>query len=107
MPAAKPSRKTAKAAAKAEPKTAHQKELKADSKADKPTARSEAKSDGHTLNGIPLRRKSIWAVDTDSPQFRAARKRDAQALRETTDDRDSMQFLDAVLNEKDVQKWWN
>jgi hypothetical protein len=88
--AAKPSRKTAQksAPAKAPPK-------------------SEAKGDAATLNGIPLRRKSIWAVDTDSPQFRAARKRDAQALRDTTDDRDSMQFIDAVLADKDVQKWWN
>lgn len=67
----------------------------------------DPKADAPTLNGIPLRRKSVWAIDTDSPQFRAARKRDAQALREKPDDRDSMQFIDAVLAEKDMQKWWN
>jgi Protein of unknown function (DUF3018) len=66
----------------------------------------DAKTEGLTLNGIPLRRKSVWAIDTDSPQFRTARKRDAQALRENADDRDSMQFIDAVLAEKDMEKWW-
>ena len=60
-----------------------------------------------TLNGIPLRRKTVWAIDTSSPQFRAARKRDAQALRAKPDNGDAMQFIEAVLADKDVQKWWN
>jgi len=64
------------------------------------------KADGPVLNGIPLRQKTVWSVDTNSPQFRAARRRDAQAWREHPDDRDSMQFMDAVLGEKDVDKWW-
>jgi antidote-toxin recognition MazE-like antitoxin len=60
-----------------------------------------------TLNGIPLRRKTVWAIDTDSPEFRAARKRDAKALRKKADNGDGLQFIEAVLAEKDVQKWWN
>jgi hypothetical protein len=68
--------------------------------------KSDAKAATPTVNGIPLRRTTIWAIDTDSPQFRAARRRDAQALRDKPDDRDSMQFIDAVLAEKDMEKWW-
>jgi hypothetical protein len=60
-----------------------------------------------TLNGIPLRQKTVWAIDTDSPEFRAARKRDAKALRKKPDNGDGLQFIEAVLAEKDVQKWWN
>jgi hypothetical protein len=60
-----------------------------------------------TLNGIPLRRKTVWAIDTDSSEFRAARKRDAKALRKKPDNGDGLQFIEAVLAEKDVQKWWN
>jgi hypothetical protein len=59
------------------------------------------------LNGIPLRRKTVWAIDTDSSEFRAARKRDAKALRKKPDNGDGLQFIEAVLAEKDVQKWWN
>ena len=70
-------------------------------------AKVEAKIGALTLNGIPLRRKTVWAIDTDSPEFRAARKRDAKALREKPDNGDGMQFIEAVLAEKDVQKWWN
>jgi hypothetical protein len=60
-----------------------------------------------TLNGIPLRQKTVWAIDTDSAEFRAARKRDAKALRKKPDNGDGLQFIEAVLAEKDVQKWWN
>ena len=67
----------------------------------------DAQVESLTLNGIPLRRKTVWAIDTDSTQFRAARKRDAQALRQSPDDRDSMQFSEALLADKDMQKWWN
>ena len=102
-------------AAKPKPKRTHEKaparaQVVAKPKPEKPKPdkpKPDAKADAPTLNGIPLRRKSVWAIDTDSPQFRAARKRDAQTLREAPDDRDSMQFIDAVLAEKDVQKWWN
>ena len=68
---------------------------------------SDARVDAQTLNGIPLRRKTVWAIDTDSPEFRAARKRDAKALRKKPDNGDGLQFIEAVLAEKDVQKWWN
>jgi hypothetical protein len=105
MPAAKPKprptpeKAQAKAHAKAQGKASARAQVVAKPKAD-------AKADAPTLNGIPLRRKSVWAIDTDSPQFRAARKRDAQALKQAGGD-DSMQILDALLNDKDVQKWWN
>ncbi len=97
MPAAKPKPKRGKA-----PVNTH---VVAKPKADvkKPDTRADAPS----LNGLPLKRKTVWAIDTESPQFRAARKRDARALRQNPDERDSMQFLDAVLGEKDMQKWWN
>jgi hypothetical protein len=68
---------------------------------------SDAQAEALTLNGIPLRRKTVWAIDTDSPEFRAARKRDAKALRKKPDNGDGLQFIEAVLAEKDVQKWWN
>jgi hypothetical protein len=101
MPAAKPKpkRTPTKAQGKAQPKASVRAQVVAKPKAD-------AKADAPTLNGIPLRRKSVWAIDTDSPQFRAARKRDAQALKQAGED-DSMQILDGLLNDKDVQKWWN
>ena len=67
----------------------------------------DAKVEALTLNGIPLRQKTVWAIDTDSPEFRAARKRDAKALRKKADNGDGLQFIEAVLAEKDVQKWWN
>jgi hypothetical protein len=67
----------------------------------------DAQVESLTLNGIPLRRKTVWAIDTDSPEFRAARKRDAKALRKKPDNGDGLQFIEAVLAEKDVQKWWN
>jgi hypothetical protein len=67
----------------------------------------DAQAEALTLNGIPLRRKTVWAIDTDSPEFRAARKRDAKALRKKPDNGDGLQFIEAVLAEKDVQKWWN
>jgi antidote-toxin recognition MazE-like antitoxin len=68
---------------------------------------TDAPVEALTLNGIPLRRKTVWAIDTDSPEFRAARKRDAKALRKKPDNGDGLQFVEAVLAEKDVQKWWN
>ena len=105
MPAAKP--KPRRTQEKAQEKAQGKAREKAPARvqvASRPKA--EAKADAPTLNGIPLRRKSVWAIDTDSPQFRAARKRDAQALKQAGGD-DSMQILDALLNDKDVQKWWN
>ena len=65
-----------------------------------------ARTDMPTLNGIPLRRKPVWTIDTDSQQFHAARKRDVLALKAAGEDA-SVQILDALLNDKDVQKWWN
>jgi hypothetical protein len=67
----------------------------------------DARTEAPSLNGIPLTRKTVWAIDTNSREFRAARKRDTQALRNGADNRDSTQFLEAVLGEKDMQKWWN
>ena len=67
----------------------------------------DAKAEALMLNGIPLRKKTVWAIDTASPEFRAARKRDAKALRKKADNGDGLQFIEAVLAEKDVQKWWS
>ena len=97
MPAAKPRPKRGKARVKAQVVARPKPGMK------KPEPRQASPSH----NALPLKRKSVWAIDTDSPQFRAARKRDAQALRKRPDDRDSTQFLDAVLGDKDMQKWWN
>ena len=101
MPAAKPKPKRGKAPVKAQVKAQVVAKRKPDVKKPEP----QQASPSH--NGLPLKRKSVWAIDTDSPQFRAARKRDAQALRQSPDDRDSTQFLDAVLGDQDMQKWWN
>src|ERR1700687_5753928 len=98
MPPAKP--KPRRTPAKAQPKAPVRAQVA-------PRPKADAKGDAPTLNGIPLRRKSVWAIDTDSPQFRAARKRDAQALKQAGVGDDSTQILDALLNEKDMQKWWN
>jgi hypothetical protein len=115
MPAAKPKpRRTpnkaqGKAQGKAQEKASARAQVVARPKADAKKTdakKADAKVDAPTLNGIPLRRKSVWAIDTDSPQFHAARKRDAQALKQAGGD-GSMQILDGLLNDKDVQKWWN
>lgn len=86
--------------------TAKRTRQKASVKAHVAKSKLHAKAERPMLNGLPLRQRTVWSIDTDSAQFRAARKRDAQALREHSDDRDSMQFIDAVLTEKDMAKWW-
>lgn len=58
------------------------------------------------LNGIPLRRKVLWVYDTNSPEFKAARKRDLKASKSKDWDRDGMQWVEAVSNDPDWQKWW-
>ncbi|HEY2136892.1 MAG TPA: antitoxin MazE-like protein [Xanthobacteraceae bacterium] len=87
-------------AAKAKPKKANAKA------AAKPDAKPDPKPDLPPLKAIPLRRKSIWAIDSESPEFRAARRRDALVFKPGSEDRDGQQFTEAVLGEKDVQKWW-
>ncbi len=58
------------------------------------------------LNGIPLKRRVVWVYDLDSPEFEARRKRDLDEIRQRNADRDGMQFVEAVLADPDVQKWW-
>ncbi len=58
------------------------------------------------LNGIPLKRATIWVYDVDSPQFKAARKRDLKLRKAKNWDRDGMQWAEAVFNDPDWQKWW-
>jgi hypothetical protein len=58
------------------------------------------------LGGIPLRRKTVWAVDADSPEFRKARRRDRAAARAAGADRDGMAFVEAALEEAATGKWW-
>lgn len=59
------------------------------------------------LNGIPLKRATIWVYDVDSPQFKAARKRDMKLRRAKDWDRDGMQWVEALINDPDWQKWWS
>jgi hypothetical protein len=59
-----------------------------------------------TLNGIPLRRKAGWLYDTNSAEFRAARKRDREAIKSSDWDRDGMQWVEALTNDPDWQKSW-
>ena len=64
------------------------------------------KSSTRMLNGIPLKRRMVWVYDLDSPEFEARRKRDLDEIRRRNADRDGMQFVEAVLADPDVQKWW-
>jgi len=64
------------------------------------------KAPTRTLNGIPLKRKAGWLYDTNSAEFRAARKRDREAIRSSDWDRDGMQWIDALMNDPDWQKSW-
>jgi len=57
-------------------------------------------------DGIPLKRKVVWTYDTDSPEFKAAWKRDMEKIKAGKGDGDGMQFIDAVLDDPDVQRWW-
>jgi hypothetical protein len=59
-----------------------------------------------TPNGIPLRRKTVWAFDMDSAEFKAARRRDRAATRAPGADRDGMAFAEAALAESAIAKWW-
>lgn len=65
-----------------------------------------AKSTRRILNGIPLKRKVVWGYDMESPEFKAARDRDRRAIRTRDWDRDGMQWVDAVMSDPDIQKWW-
>jgi hypothetical protein len=64
----------------------------------KPTVRMQ--------NGIPLKRKVIWAYDTDSPQFKKRVQAELRDIRRKDAERDGMDFIEAVLADPDVQKWW-
>jgi hypothetical protein len=58
------------------------------------------------INGIPLKRKIGWVYDTDSPEFKVAHRRDRKAIKSKDWDRDGMQWVEAVMNDPDWQKWW-
>src|SRR6266446_8010167 len=64
------------------------------------------KSSTRMLNGIPLKRRMVWVYDLDSPEYKARRKKDLNEIRRRDADRDGMQFVEAVLADPDVQKWW-
>jgi hypothetical protein len=59
-----------------------------------------------TLNGIPLRRKVIWVYDTTSPEFKTKVKAEAREIKAQDADRDGLEFIETVLADPDVQKWW-
>ena len=58
------------------------------------------------LGGIPLKRKLVWAYDIDSAEFKAAWRRDIEAIKAKDRDRDGMQWVEAVLALPEVQEWW-
>ena len=89
------------ARAKTSPTKARAKTLKARAGAD-----SKRKAPSRMLNGIPLKRKVLWVYDVDSPEFRAARRRDIEATKSKDWDRDGMQWVEAITNDPDWQKWW-
>lgn len=103
MPRAKPKPNgRAKGVAKAPTKSA--KRVKSIAKAAAKPAKPKAAAEIRTLNGLPLKSKTIWVFDTDSAQFKAARKRDAEALK--SGDADGMQHIEGLFVDKEVQKWW-
>jgi hypothetical protein len=59
------------------------------------------------LNGIPLKRKVMWVYDTDSPEFKAKVKAEARQIKAEDADREGLEFIDAVLADPEVQKWWS
>lgn len=82
--------------------------IKADRRSTKPRAvalRARAAAT-RKLGAIPLRRKTVWAVDTNSPEFRRARRRDLAAARAADADRDGMAFIEATLEDMATEKWW-
>lgn len=58
------------------------------------------------LGGIPLRRKTVWAVDMESAEFKSARRRDRAAVRAPGADQDGLAFVEAALADPAVAKWW-
>jgi hypothetical protein len=87
--------------AKTSPTKARAKTLKA-----RAGVESKRKTPRRMLNGIPLKRKVLWVYDVDSPEFRAARRRDIEATKSKDWDRDGMQWVEAITNDPDWQKWW-
>jgi hypothetical protein len=65
-----------------------------------------AKPRRRMLNGIPLRRKVMWVYDTTSPEFKAKVKAEARQIKAQDADRDGLEFIEAVLADPEVQKWW-
>jgi hypothetical protein len=79
----------------------HRKSVKA-----RATATTKRAASRRTLNGIPLKRKITWVYDTDSPEFKAARRRDMKARRSQDWDRDGMQWVEAVSDDAAWRQWW-
>jgi hypothetical protein len=95
MPPAKPkgtAKPAAKPVAKAKP---------AAKAAAKPASASKAAA---ATGSLPLKSRTISVIDIDSPQFKAARRRDIEALK--SGDADGMQHAEGLFIDKDVQKWW-
>ena len=67
---------------------------------------AKRKTPTRMLNGIPLKRKVMWVYDIDSPEFKRRAKAELRDIRRKDADRDGMQFIEAVLADPDVQKWW-
>jgi hypothetical protein len=53
------------------------------------------------VNGIPVKRKAGWVYDTDSPEFKAAWKRERELLRNAKPDSELNAFLEAAARDID------
>jgi hypothetical protein len=59
-----------------------------------------------TLNGIPLKRKVMWVYDTESSEFKALVRAELNDIKVQDAERDGIDFIEAVLADPEVQKWW-
>jgi hypothetical protein len=80
---------------------------KAKPKPRRPAAKVRAKTSAkrrrsvRMLNGIPLKRTVMWVYDTDSPQFKAAWKKERAVLRKSSVDPEIDEFLDDAWRDID------
>ena len=58
------------------------------------------------VEGIPLKRTTIWVYDTDSPQFKAARERELREIKRHSAERDGTEFIESALADPESLKWW-
>jgi len=72
-----------------------------------PQRKTSIKRKRRMLNGIPLKRKVVWVYDTNSAEFKAKVKAEARQIKAQDADREGMEFIEAVLADPEIQKWWS